>query len=212
MSRIHRRSTILVWLAILIVANFIISNIILERKSIMEMKRDQARYLLKQVKYCYTNVLELTSLDRTLSICTDKSRTSYTGDVYVLNSETLEFIHETSRDIPRNKKVYFTKDSVGKEFRDWESAKKALDLMLLGKDSEPGVNASYQFDDDVEWIEWIYLPDDSSITNRMIVVQGIQRDEVLTYLIPFKVATISSTVIIVVLLLAIHKRRRDDDG
>lgn len=159
--------------------------------------RKQARYNLEQVKTCMDNINTFLEMDRVFDICTKNSRTTTTGDIYILDGETLEFVHENSNDVPID--IYFTKDSVGKYFKDWDSAKKALVYLTSGKDSDNTYNTSYNFDGDTEWLEWInYVHKDK----WYIVVQGTQKDEALntymyiTYLIYLGVFLISFACIV----------------
>ena len=114
-----------------------------------------------------------------LEICTAKARVGFSGDVYVLDAETKEFVVENSSDVP-NGAMYFTKESVGKHFNDWSTADSAIKKILLGKDSEEGTKVAYLFDKDVEWLEWKYLPDATKFTDgrKLIVVHGVQSHEV----------------------------------
>ena len=159
--------------------------------------RKQARYNLEQVKTCLNSINPFLSLHKSFETCTKDSRTSTTGDIYVLDGETLEFVHENSNDVPRE--LYFTKDSVGKYFKDWNSAKEALVYITSGKDSDNTYNTSYNFDGDTEWLEWVnYMYKD----RWYIIVQGTQKDEALnnyryiTYLIYLGVFLISFACIV----------------
>lgn len=46
-------------------------------------------------------------------------------------------------------------------------------------DSDESTKASYTFDNEVEWLEWKYLPDATNFTEgrKLIVVHGVQSDE-----------------------------------
>lgn len=174
-------------------------------------KRQQARFNLDQVKYCYASLVETFGVSKSLSICIAKSKTSFTGDAYALDADTLEFISETSSDVPRTQ-LFFNKESVGKYFADWESGSLALRLMLMGKDSIEGINTKYLFDDDWEWLEWKYLPDEVNDGGlRIVVVQGTQKDEVYSEFYAYRIINGLVTFIIVLLLLVGNARRREDD-
>jgi hypothetical protein len=206
----YGRSCRKLWYVIIIILVYILMDSLL-KYNVQEMKRSQARYNLEQIKYCYKNIYDVVGKLESLGVCTNKSKTSYTGDVYILDADTLEFIHETSRDIPRNEVMYFTKESIGKYFKDWESADKAFKIIMLGKNSEYGVNVSYNFDGDIEWLEWIFLPNEFG-KNRMIAVQGTQQDEVMLYLAVYRYSFMFLTAIFVFFLLVSHKRRRINDN
>ena len=134
--------------------------------------RQQARYNLEQVRLCLDSINPYINIDKGFEVCTQKSRTTATGDIYILDGETLEFVYENSNDVPKD--LYFTEDSVGKYFKDWDSAKEALAYITSGKDSSVDYSASYNFDGDKEWVEWINYAHDNK---WYIIVQGIQKDE-----------------------------------
>ena len=165
-------------LAIFVIVLAISSDILL-KLSIEDFGRQQARYNLQQIKYCYGRASQHMDIIATLETCTAKARVGFSGDVYVLDADTKEFIIENSSDVP-NGAMYFTKDSVGKYFNSWETAETAMKQITLGKDSDVSTKVSYLFDKDVEWLEWKYLPDATKYTNdrRLIVVHGVQSDEV----------------------------------
>lgn len=188
---------------------FILSDILL-LSSIESQKRVQARYNLEQIKYCYNELYPFYPDDRILDICTSKSKASYTGDVYVLEYKTMKFIYENSTDVPKEE-LYFTEDSVGKYFTEWSSTEEVLGYFMLGKDSISGLDVSYRFDSDEEWIEWKFLPSDGTYHKRLIVVQGVQRDEVLSYYKYYRMFGLVMVVILIMSLLTMnvaHKRRK----
>ena len=165
-------------LAVFVIVLAIFSDILL-KLSIEEFGRQQARYNLQQIKYCYGRASQHMDIIATLETCTAKSRVGFSGDVYVLDADTIEFVIENSSDVP-NGAMYFTKDSVGKYFSNWETAETAMKQIMLGKDSDESTKVSYLFDKDVEWLEWKYLPDATKFTEdkKLIVVHGVQSDEV----------------------------------
>jgi hypothetical protein len=158
---------------ILLIATMVFTTLV--SISIQMEYRQQARYNLEQIVNCLENTLSYKSIDESFYICTSKSRTTSTGDVYVLNGETLEFVHENSRDVPQ-KNMYFTEDSVGKYFKDWDSAIEALKYITSGRDSSIEYNTSYNFDGDKELLEWVNYVYDNK---WYIIVQGVQKDEAL---------------------------------
>lgn len=165
-------------LAVFVIVLAIASDILL-KLSIEDFGRQQARYNLQQIKYCYSRASKEMSLIATLETCTAKARVGFSGDVYVLDADTKEFIIENSLDVP-SWAMYFTKDSVGKYFSNWETAETAMKQIMLGKDSDESTKVSYLFDKDIEWLEWKYLPDATKFTEdkKLIVVHGVQSDEV----------------------------------
>lgn len=165
-------------LAVFVIVLAIASDIFL-KLSIEDFGRQQARYNLQQIKYCYGRASQEMDLIATLETCTAKARVGFSGDVYVLDADTKEFIIENSSDVPSGA-MYFTEDSVGKYFNSWETAELAISHITLGKDSDELTKISYLFDKEVEWLEWIYLPDATKYTEgrKLIVVHGVQSDEV----------------------------------
>ena len=152
-----------------------------------------------------------------LETCTAKSRVGFSGDVYVLDADTKEFVIENSSDVPGGA-MYFTKESVGKYFKDWDTANIAITQVMLGKDSEVDTKVAYLFDNDIEWLEWKYLPDATKHTNdrRLIVVQGIQSNEAVEQFRVLERIGFLFAGILVFMLLVLHNvqisynnRRRD---
>ena len=173
-----RRKSSGIALAVFVIVLAIVSDVLL-KLSIEDFGRQQARYNLQQIKYCYGRASQKMELIAALETCTAKSRVGFSGDVYVLDADTKEFVIENSSDVP-NGAMYFTKDSVGKYFNSWETAEQAIKQIMLGKDSDESTKVSYLFDKDVEWLEWKYLPDATKFTEdkKLIVIHGIQSDEV----------------------------------
>ena len=190
-------------LAVLVIILAISSDILL-KLSIEDFGRHQARYNLQQIKYCYNRTSKEMDLVTALEICTAKARVGFSGDVYVLDAETKEFVVENSSDVP-NGAMYFTKESVGKHFNDWSTADSAIKKILLGKDSEEGSKVAYLFDNSVEWLEWKYLPDATKYTNdrKLIVVHGVQSDEIFAHFgVLEKVGFIFAGILVFFLLVA----------
>ena len=111
--------------------------------------------------------------------CAEDMRTSITGDMFILDYNTKEFLYDGSKDVPVNQKFYFTKESIGKYFNDWSSAEAAILRIGSGVDSIPSDRVSYNFDGEEEWLEYkTFQP--KTLPNKIIVVQGIQSDEALS--------------------------------
>lgn len=205
-------------LAVFVTVLAIMSDIML-KMSVEEFSRHQARYNLQQIKYCYGRASKVMDMVASLETCTAKARVGFSGDVYVLDAETKEFVVENSSDVP-NGAMYFTKEYVGKYFNDWSTADSAIKKILLGKDSEEGSKVAYLFDNSVEWLEWKYLPDATKYTNdrKLIVVHGVQSDEVFAHFGTIeKVCFIFAGILVFFLLVAhnihinyVYGRRADD--
>jgi len=154
-------------------------------KSYLEdTKREQARYNLQHTVECLDRVTTMIAniggqglcdedeLEQSvLATCTSNMRTSPTGDMYVLDINSKKFIYDNSNDIPEEV-LYFTKESVGSLFSDWNSGEKAVASMTAGSDSTVSDKVSYNYDGSDEWLEW-------KNWGRYIVVQGTQSDEIL---------------------------------
>lgn len=196
-----------------------ISSDILLKLSIEDFGRQQARYNLQQIKYCYGRASKKMELIAALETCTAKSRVGFSGDVYVLDADTKEFIIENSSDVP-NGAMYFTEDSVGKYFNNWETAELAIRQIMLGKDSDESTKVSYLFDNDIEWLEWKYLPDTTKFTEgrKLIVIHGVQSDEVFEHFKLLEIIGFLFAGVLVFFLLVSHNiqincnygRRADD--
>ena len=147
-----------------------------------------------------------------LEICTAKARVGFSGDVYVLDVETKEFIIDNSSDVPRGA-LYFTKDSVGKYFNKWETAEVAISHIMLGKDSDEFTKVSYLFNKEVEWLEWKYLPEAAKYIEgrKLIVVHGVQSAEVFEHFKLLERLGFLSTGILVFFLLVLHNIQISDD-
>ena len=214
----RRKGYLGIVLAVFVIVLAIMSDIMV-KMSVEEFGRHQARYNLQQIKYCYGRASKVMDMRASLETCTAKARVGFSGDVYVLDAETKEFVVENSSDVP-NGAMYFTKESVGKHFNDWSTADSAIKKILLGKDSEEGTKVAYLFDNSVEWLEWKYLPDATKYTNdrKLIVVHGVQSDEIFAHFgVLEKVGFIFAGILVFFLLVAhnIHinyayGRRADD--
>ena len=204
-------------LAVFVIVLAIASDILL-KLSIEDFGRQQARYNLQQIKYCYSRASKKMELIAALETCTAKSRVGFSGDVYVLDADTKEFIIENSLDVPSGA-MYFTKESVGKYFSNWETAETAMKQIMLGKDSDESTKVSYLFDKDIEWLEWKYLPDATKFTEdkKLIVVQGIQSNEAVEqFRILERIGFLFAGILVFMLLvrhnvqISYKNRRRDD--
>ena len=213
----ERRKSSGIAMAIFIIVLAISSDVLL-RFSIEDNVRQQARYNLQQIKYCYSRASKVMDMIPALETCTAKSRVGFSGDVYVLDADTKEFVVENSSDVPSGA-MYFTKESVGKYFKDWDTANIAIKQIMLGKDSEVDTKVAYLFDNDIEWLEWKYLPDATKYTNdkRLIVVQGVQSNEAVKQFRVLERIGFLFAGILVFMLLVLHNvqisyknRRRDD--
>ena len=202
--KLRRIKCYLAFLVIFVIVLAIISDVLL-KLSIENASRQQARYNLQQIKYCYDKLSKNTDVVSALKVCTAKARVGFSGDVYVLDADTKEFIVENSSDVSGGTK-YFTKDSIGQDFKDWKTAELAIKQIMLGKDSEEFNKVSYLFDDSIEWLEWVYLPDSTKYIEgkRLIVVQGVQSDESLEQFKVLETVRFLFAGMLVFMLLILH--------
>lgn len=213
-----RRKHSVAALAVFVIILAISADILL-KLSIEDFGRQQARYNLQQIKYCYDRTSKEMDLVTALEICTAKTRVGFSGDVYVLDVDTKEFIIDNSSDVPSGV-LYFTKDSVGEYFNKWETAEAAISHIMLGKDSDESTKVSYLFNKEVEWLEWKYLPEATKYIEgrKLIVVHGVQSAEMFEYFKLLERLGFLSAGILVFFLLVLHNkhinydyRRRADD-
>lgn len=148
--------------------------------SIEQDNRHQSReFNLDNIKKCMDRTGKTKynlELDYRAEICIESSRTTYTGNVYVLDYETLEVKYDSSRDIPQDTIMYFTEESIGQHFYDWKSGADAINYMTRGGDSIAHMDIWYNYDGVIEWVEWITY-EDIVDCKLYIIVQGSQKDE-----------------------------------
>ena len=211
-------------LVILIVGMMSYSFMASFKSYVEDKKREQARYNLQHITYCLSRVTTVVEnlggaiqcesenqLKQSIwATCTAKMRTSVTGDVYALDSKTLEFVYDNSNDIPVEK-LYFTEDSIGDLFHDWDSGAHAILAMTTGNDSTASDRLSYNFDGSPEWLEWKQW-------EGYTIVQGTQSDEVLASMQKLEyMYYLFMLIMVMVLVLEVNsvpyeQGRRDSDG
>lgn len=176
-------------------------------------KRQQARFNLEHTAECMF-MRELTTMESITpngaKYCLTKMRTSDTGDMYLLDRKTKEFLFDNSTDAPKG--MFFTKDSIGKYFTEWGTAEEALKHMLSGNKSNSTSLVSYNYDGSPEWLE--YLTYSTLDGTEYVIVQGTQRDEVRAfYEVPRIVGGFLATIYILWLIsTAVRGSRYDDTG
>ena len=117
-----------------------------------------------------------------------------TGDAFMIELGTEQFIWDGSPDCSKTefiKNGRYMKDEI-EMHKNKEQADKMLNLMILWIDTKLGDNYWWQFDDAVEWLEWIVIPIDKYGFNgeastigglknteykKLIIVLGTQSDE-----------------------------------
>lgn len=187
------------------------------KSEIEESFREHARFDLQQAKMCINRILksefnkEYAFEDRLFNIvdvCAKQVRTTNTGDVFMFNLDTGKFLYDPSLDCyVESGKVFADKDASIKLMqrikdtpdtaypecylhKDQERCYVARDKMFIGYDSRRGDNNWFQFDDSVEWLEYVVLPVEyegfdqkprganKGKPMQYILALGIQSDEV----------------------------------
>lgn len=187
------------------------------KSEIEESFREHARFDLQQAKMCINRILksefnkEYAFEDRLFNIvdvCAKQVRTTNTGDVFMFNLDTGKFLYDPSLDCyVESCKVFADKDASIKLMqmikdtpdtaypecylhKDQERCYVARDKMFIGYYSRRGDNNWFQFDDSVEWLEYIVLPVEyegfdqkprganNGKPMQYILALGIQSDEV----------------------------------
>lgn len=182
-----------------------------------ESFREHARFDLQQAKMCINYVLksDLYKYDRfddrlfkVVDVCAKQVRTTSTGDVFMFDLNTGKFLYDPSLDCYVNTgKVFADKESSIKLMqeiknnpntdypecylhKDQERCYIARDKMFMGYDSRRGDNNWFQFDDSIEWLEYVVLPVEyegfdqkprganTSKPKQYMLALGIQSDEV----------------------------------
>ena len=175
-------------------------------------KRQQAVFNLEHVVGCFFDYETTTGNPLSkgaLKHCVGNMRTTPTGDGYALDRLTKEFLYDGSTDVPPGTK-YFTKDSIGKSFKEWGTAEVAIPYLFSGTSSSQNVPVSYNYDGSTEWLE--YKPYTTLDGRELVAVQGVQKDEVMdAHWIPIAMARTAVFVYVMWLIsTAIGGRRYDD--
>ena len=207
--------------------------------------RTTARYMLNNVKSCvntelladengilskYGNKINNFAVEKALKTCARKSLTTPTGDAFAYDLSTKDFVFDPSLDcyVP-NKKM--TVESLCKIHSDPKKCEKALVVMNRGYDSTEGTNLWWKFDNAKEYLEWVVLPSmdrgydgklrgGNNIPHQIVIVQGIEEDELMARYAPFRFVLyiIGFISILINLLLGVYEdmeratmRRRKDD-
>ena len=183
---------------------------------IEESFREHARLDLQQAKMCINSVLKSDfykndgfddRLFKVVDVCAKQVRTTSTGDVFMFDLNTGKFIYDPSLDCHVNTgKVFADKESSIKLMqeiknnpntdypecylhKDQERCYIARDKMFIGYDSRRGDNNWFQFDDSIEWLEYVVLPVEyegfdqkprganTSKPKQYMLALGIQSDE-----------------------------------
>lgn len=187
------------------------------KEEIEEAFREHARFDLQQAKMCINSVLKSDfykndgfddRLFKVVDVCAKQVRTTSTGDVFMFDLNTGKFIYDPSLDCYVNtNKVFADKESSIKLMqeiknnpntdypecclhKDQERCYIARNKMFMGYDSRRGDNNWFQFDDAIEWLEYVVLPVEyegfdslprganKNKPKQYLLVLGIQTDEV----------------------------------
>ena len=187
------------------------------KDEIEESFREHARFDLQQAKMCINRVLKSDfykndmfddRLFKVVDVCAKQIRTTSTGDVFMFDLNTGKFIYDPSLDCYINTGKVFAnrevsldlmrqiKDNPSTDYpecylhKDPERCFVARDKMFMGYDSRRGDNNWFQFDDSIEWLEYVVLPVEyegfdqvlrganKSKPKQYMLALGIQTDEV----------------------------------
>ena len=200
--------------AIFIICATLITDVLFN-KYVQDSKRQQARFNVEHTVGClglYESIDESRVVDPLgMKLCASKMRTSPTGDMYLLDMADLKFVYDNSSDVPRD--MYFTKESVGQYFNEWDTAIGALGSLTNGTDSVYGTRAKYNYDGATEWLEFgTYTTKDG---RNLVVVQGVQSDEVLrAYKLPkvsIGILVLSYVMWLIATSTCSRRKRKPDD-
>lgn len=167
-------------LSIIILASSVILYVIFI-SNIETQARKQNQLNLTSVKHCisqYNPKMDL--LSENLSMCAEKQRSlGVTGDMFVIRASDKKLFWDSSVDCrPENGlKLFMNKEGVCPLFRDPISCTVAVDQML----NKTKQNITWKFDNDIEWVNYIYLETD---LETYILAQGTQKDEALESFYP----------------------------
>lgn len=187
------------------------------KSEIEESFREHARFDLQQAKMCINCILksEFHKDDKfddrlfvVVDVCVKQVRTTSTGDAFMFDLTTGKFMYDPSLDCyVENGKVFADKEASSKLMeeiknnpganypecylhKDIDQCFIARDKMFMGYDSRRGDNTWFQFDDSIEWLEYVVLPVeyegfDNALRGhnigkpkQYILALGIQSDEV----------------------------------
>lgn len=187
------------------------------KAEIEESFREHARFDLQQAKMCINHVLKSDfykndgfddRLFKVVDVCAKQVRTTNTGDVFMFDLNTGKFLYDPSLDCYVNTGKVFAdkelsiklmqeiKNTPNTDYpecylhKDQERCYIARDKMFMGYDSRRGDNNWFQFDDSIEWLEYVVLPVEyegfdqkprganTSKPKQYMLALGIQSDEV----------------------------------
>ena len=183
--------------------------------------RQSARYDLENMRNCTNELLHNTTVDNTsvekaLKICAGKARTTPTGDAFAFDTKTLDFVFDPSLDcyVEGGKKM--TIESECSLHKNPEKCTEALNTLVRGWDSDSNTRLSWQFDDATEYLEFVVLPEEllgydnirrggKDKPHQIILVQGIQEDELMEKYSKFRVLLFASCAVIMLFTLLLAK-------
>lgn len=187
------------------------------KSEIEESFREHARFDLQQAKMCINRILKSDfykndnfddRLFKIVDVCAKQVRTTSTGDVFMFDLTTGKFLYDPSLDCYVDiGKVFASKESSVKLIKELKNSPNteypecylhkdqercfiARDKMFMGYDSRRGDNNWFQFDDAIEWLEYVVLPveyegfdnfprgTNNNKPKQYLLVLGIQADEV----------------------------------
>lgn len=183
--------------------------------------RQSARYDLENMRNCTNellsdSVVDNNSVEKALKICAGKARTTPTGDAFAFDTKTLDFVFDPSLDcyVEGGKKM--TVDSECTLHLDKVKCAKALEVMTRGWDSDGTTKLSWQFNSGIEYLEFVVLPEEllgydnakrggKEKPHQIVLVQGIQEDELMAKYINFRLLLFTSCAVIMFFTLLLAK-------
>lgn len=183
--------------------------------------RQSARYDLENMKNCTNEILkdgvvDNNSVEKALKICAGKARTTPTGDAFAFDTKTLDFVFDPSLDcyVEGGKKM--TVDSECSLHHEKAECAKALSVMTRGYDSDASTKLSWQFNKWIEYLEFVVLPEElfgydnvkrggKEKPHQIVLVQGIQEDELMEKYSKFRLVLFASCAIIMLFTLLLAK-------
>lgn len=183
--------------------------------------RQSARYDLENMKNCTNEILkdgvvDNNAVEKALKICAGKARTTPTGDAFAFDTKTLDFVFDPSLDcyVEGGKKM--TVDSECSLHHDKAECSQALSVMTRGYDSDASTKLSWQFNSGIEYLEFVVLPEElfgydnikrggKEKPHQIVLVQGIQEDELMEKYSKFRLVLFASCAIIMLFTLLLAK-------
>lgn len=190
--------------------------------------RIMAKYNTENIKNCVNEltlgkgqnnyrVVDDAELESSMRICSARSLTTPTGDVFAFDLRTLDFVFDPSLDCFVEGGKQLTVGSECSLHNDPQQCKQALVALTSGYGSDQYTKAWWKFNASKEYLEWSVAPSETigfdgtyrgGITkpHQLVIVQGTVEDELIARYLGFRVVlyAIGFLAIIFTLLKAVH--------